>query len=320
MKSQTYMQQARALGTEVEFRIEAKSQDDAESIFKQLWLKTEKFQNQFSRFISSSEISRLNANHGHKTEISKDLIALLNKALELSQITKGLFNPFCLPLVQKAGYVESLDSGSSHAPIDYTKRIIANFDDIIIGKDWAKIPKNTAIDLGGIGKGYLADELSKYLDRLGIEYYNLSIGGDLVEKGKPKNQKWDVDVPSAVNNKITAHYQSDHNKFALATSGLSRSLDGNKQLHLIDPRTQNLAESSFLTCSVASNECVLADVIASCILIDGINFAKKMLKLNLITGVLLQGKEQTKIEVLGEGFKLINNKSHSKMSVGTSYA
>lgn len=320
MREQTYLQQARALGTQVEFRIDQSNKEDAESIFRHLWLKTERFQNRFSRFIPTSEVSKLNANHGNKTKISDDFAKILDKTVELAKLTEGIFNPFCLPLVQKAGYTTSLDSLNSQAPIDYTDRVLSDIDELTIGQSWAMIPKNSAIDLGGIGKGYLADQLSEYLDRSGVDNYLLSIGGDLVAKGDPRHKKWTIDVPSAIDNRIIARYYPNQNKFSVATSGLARSLDGKKQLHLIDPRSQKLAKSQYLTCSVASIECTFADVIASCILIDGISFAKKMLKLNIISGVLLQGKAHNSVDILGEGFMLENNHTYSKKKVSNIHA
>lgn len=320
MRTQTFMQQARALGTEVELRIGVENQASADSIFKQLWLKTEKFQNQFSRFLSSSEVSKLNANHGHNTEISESFVRLLKKATELSVLTNGIFNPFCLPLVQKAGYIKSLDSLNPQTPIDYTDRTFDDIKNLKVGVDWAKIPKNSALDLGGIGKGYLADELSNYLDRYGVVNYCLSIGGDLVAKGKTQGQNWSVDVPSAMDNRIIAKYYSNQNKFSVATSGLARSLDGAIQPHLIDPRTRELAKSPFVTCSVASDKCVFADVIASCILIDGISIAKRMLKLNVITGVLLQSKKEADKVILGEGFELMTDKNFTPKQLGIIHA
>lgn len=320
MRKQTFLQQARALGTQVEFRIDCYNKEDAESIFRQLWLKTERFQNRFSRFIPTSELNKLNTDHGHKTNISDDFAKILKKTIELSQLTEGIFNPFCLPLVQKAGYTTSLDLQNPQTPINYANRVLSDIDGLTIGQNWAKIPKNSALDLGGIGKGYLADELSRYLDRSGVDSYLLSIGGDLVVKSDPRNKNWAIDVPSALDNQIIARYYPDQNKFSVATSGLSRSLDGKKQPHLIDPRSQKLAKSQYLTCSVASPDCTFADVIASCILIDGISFAKKMLKLNIISGVLLQGKEPSNVDILGEGFMSVNNQTYSKMKVSGTHA
>ncbi|HMS23878.1 MAG TPA: FAD:protein FMN transferase [Candidatus Saccharibacteria bacterium] len=302
MKHTTFSQQARALGTNIEFRLNIDSEKTANVIFKKLWVQTENFQNRFSRFLRSSELTKLNQNHGHKTAISNNLVRILNKTAELSDLTEGVFNPFCIPLLQKAGYIKSLDSLNSNPAIDYTDRKVVDTKELKIGSNWALIPKNTAIDLGGIGKGYLADELSGYLDRVGIENYCLSIGGDLVAKGKSNNKKWSIDVPSATSSNMTAGCQSKLNKFAVATSGLARTVNGKRQPHLIDPRTQTLAKSPYITCSVISEDCVSADVIASCILICGTAFAKKMLELNKIKGVLLQGENQNNMLIMGTGF------------------
>ncbi len=304
MKNVIYMQSARALGTKLELQITAPNESSADKLFISLWQKVENFQNQFSRFLTSSELTIFNTKAGNEVKVSKEFHALLKKSKDLYLASGGLFNPFILPSLNRIGYVTSFGGRETRlSAINYSSRILESYSKLDIGKDWAKIPNNTALDFGGIGKGYLADKLADTLDSIGMSEYCLSIGGDIIAKNtKTKTQK--INIQSLENpSKIVGQYIGVDDKFAVATSGLSRSKNGKTQYHLIDPRTGNLAKSKFQMCSVAASDATTADVMASCVLIGGENFAKKILRKGIVKGVILQDKAGTNgVKLMGEGF------------------
>ena len=309
MKSVVYMQTANALGTKLELQIAAPDQPSAEKLFITLWQIVENFQNQFSRFLTTSELTIFNTKAGSKVKVSKEFHDILKKSKELAITSDGLFNPFILPSLNRVGYIASFGaSGEQLSTIDYSSRVFENYSKLVIGKDWAKIPNNTAIDLGGIGKGYLADKLADALDSIGTPEYCLSIGGDIIAKN-PTSRKQKIKIQSLEDPDNTfGQYNNVDDKFAVATSGLSRNKDNKTQYHLIDPRTGNLAKSKYQMCSVAASGATTADVMASCVLIGGENFAKKILSKGIVKGILLQDKiERNGVKLMGNGFRISRN-------------
>src|SRR5665213_543385 len=109
------------------------------------------FENQFSRFLETSELTAFNNQAGSKVQSSQTFLKLLKKCKELSVKADGLYNPFILPALQRAGYINSWTDKSNKTKIDYTNRNVVNIRSLIIGDSWAKIPKDTALDFGGIG-------------------------------------------------------------------------------------------------------------------------------------------------------------------------
>lgn len=317
MKNVIYMQSARALGTKLELQITSPNKSSADKVFISLWKKVENFQNQFSRFLTSSELTIFNTKAGNKVKVSKEFHEVLEKSKELAIVSDGLFNPFILPSLNKIGYITSFNSGEERlSTINYSSRMLESYSKLVIGKDWAKIPNNTAIDLGGIGKGYLADKLADTLDSIGMPEYCLSIGGDIIAKNsKTKTQK--IKIQSLEDpDKTVGQYISVDDKFAVATSGLSRNKNSKTQYHLIDPRTGNLAKSQFQMCSVAASDATTADVMASSVLIGGENFAKKILRKSIVKGILLQDKlERNGVKLMGNGFSISRtNKNIAKIN------
>ncbi len=316
MKLQSYQQSAKALGSTVTIILRAHDQDIAEKLFERLWQDIALFQQQFSRFESSSELSIFNKNAGSKTIISNELEDILKKVQYFAQITDGLFNPFILPELHRIGYHKSITS-TEKGKINYSDRRITSITGLTIGKGWGKIPSNTAIDLGGIGKGYLADKLGESLDKKQINNYCISVGGDIIAEGTGlENKQWSIPVVSIRDSSSdVAIIKPSMKKFAVATSGSYRTRpDGTKQHHLINP----ISGKKFTTnkiCTVLSKHTTSADVIASCILLGGKKLATKMTRESIIIGALIQSLDKNNrvsTERVGQMFETIQKSGHTK--------
>ena len=308
------MQSARALGSLVELRIVCRSRSQAESIFSMLWSKIEQFQNEFSRFLPESDLTQFNSQAGKKVPISAVFHDLLKKVQYYNVLSHGLYNPFILPAVQAAGYVKSLDRSSlSDAAIIYDKAHVVDGSHLRVGADWAKIPKDTAIDLGGIGKGYLADLCAELLNPH-TNNYCLSMGGDIITSGTNNGDSWNVMVASPVNSvDNSANVVCESKMYAVATSGLRRNVSGRLQEHIIDPRTAKLAQCQYEMCTIIAKHAATADVLASCALIGDADFIKTLIKDKIIIGVLLQSKadDSPRIKMYGSGFRLVEDSQRS---------
>ena len=279
---------------------------EVNKIFENLWEKIFNFERQFSRFLPKSELTSFNRLQGIRTTVSPEFKDLLINAKNFAVETKGLFNPFILPALQKAGYKKSATPGfENDVQIDYTDRRVVDFDRIEIGDDWATIPYGTALDMGGIGKGYLEDQLREFLDKLPIQGYWMSMGGDVATKGKDENgnnlslniqdannlegaSKWIVDCPIEYS--------------ATATSGIFRRKNQYSDKtwnHIIDPITLKSVVTDVRLATVCADNAIRSDVLASCAVILGSKKAPDFLKKHGIISALLQCTDKN-----GESFEL----------------
>ncbi|MCA9349009.1 FAD:protein FMN transferase [Candidatus Saccharibacteria bacterium] len=297
-----FQQSGQALGSNIDLRIEANNPDQANKVFKSLWDKIFSFEAKFSRFKVESELSKFNARAGKEVEISEDFAKFLEKVKQMSRLTDGLFNPFVLPALQRAGYTRSLIDDNLSGT-DYSQRMIANWSALELGVGRAKIPRGTAIDIGGIGKGYLADSLAGWLDESGTEVYCLSLGGDIIARGGT----WPIYIQSAKKRaEDVAVYETDRSRFAVATSGQTRQQNGRLQSHQIDVSTGELSLSEFEIATVVSETATIADVLASLALMRGRDFARRFVESGHLQAILLQSSD--KVYVDGEGIQLLGNK------------
>jgi thiamine biosynthesis lipoprotein len=288
-----YQQQFKALGSEVAITLVG-SQYEAyvTSIFNELHIKVDDFEKRFSRFITSSELTFFNSSAGQKTRLSLQFIDLLKVARDLSIKTEGIYNPFILPDLQRAGYMSSWNN--DYDPIDYSERKLFYPGDIEIYDDSAKIPTSSAIDFGGIGKGYLLDQLHNYLLNLELDGYWVSLGGDIICFGYDHHETdWQILVQDANSpDKTVGKFSNNDGHFlAIATSGVTKRKgvhQGKAWHHIIDPRTGQPAKTDILTATITADSAKVADVYCKCIVIEGIEEAVKLKSKALIQSYLLQ--------------------------------
>jgi len=294
-------QSGQSLGSEILLTIIVRDEQYGEIIFSHLWDKIYKFNNRFSRFLKDSELTKVNLANGKETKVSNEFIELLKEAKRYIKETDGLFNPFILPALQEVGYIGSFPNFNKFDEnLDFTKRSSSySYEDIVIKDNFVTIPKNSALDFGGIGKGYMADKLADYLDLKGIKNYWISLGGDIVCSGRDiDDHNWSIAIAGDKKNLVVDYIENvDGKRLALATSGVVRR-KGADWHHLIDPRTLKSSNSNIQIASIAGSSSTATDIFASCLIIDGDKYINKIKgKKGLFKAIIqVREKDQSKIK------------------------
>ena len=110
----------------------------------------------WSRFIPSSEISRLNHAEGRPCLVSEETRLLVRRALDAFTVTAGRFDPTLLGAVLRAGYVESVDG--SMALVELVARDRSAFSAILADKS----PNVKVFEKGKHKKDDIEKEFHKY--------------------------------------------------------------------------------------------------------------------------------------------------------------
>ncbi len=290
-----YHQSKIALGGEVTLNLVSKLDiKSIDKIYLELWSYIDNFEIRFSRFKHDSELSRFNRGAGTKQYVGQEFIDILMVSKKYYEITKGLFNPFILPALQKAGYNKSFVNKSEDNLDDFSKRAVIKANLIKLGSDWAMIPYGSAIDFGGIGKGYLADKLTDIIKNYDVEGYWLSLGGDIVVNGvSSKSTNWIIDIQDATKPKeIVGKLKLPKNFYSgVATSGTikRKGIHNNKKWHhIIDPRTLEPAITDIKSVTIATKSGIEADILATCAVILGYKKALIFLKEHKVKAALIQ--------------------------------
>ncbi len=230
----------------------------------------------FSRFRPTSELSQLNLSAGSWFQASKDMLALLHEAIEMYSLTDGFFNPSILGALKMIGYDRSMDEIRKIERLpglnDYTW-VSPPFEEIILDDQNSRVflPQGVQIDLGGIGKGWIAEQaaqrLAKYAPACAV-----SAGGDMAMLGLPAGENhWQVTLedPRDVERDLAVFRIGPG---ALATSTVTRRhwIQGDEERnHIIDPRAGLSVQSEWLSVSVFAPRASQAEAFAKAILIAG---------------------------------------------------
>lgn len=306
---QTVHQTRTALGTSITLLMVTElDQQATNEIFRQLWLKILWFEKRFSRFLPDSEISQFNQAAGTRQYISPEFHDILVVARDMSTLSGGLFNPFILPALQRAGYKQSfLASYGTDRSHDYSDRSVVGMDALKMGDDWAEIPYGTTIHIGGCGKGYIGDELVKAMQAFPkVVGYWFSIGGDVVAYGTDcYGAPWTIQIDSAKRGRtyagsvvMTAQESRSGKAVAVATSSVTKRKgvhNGKPWHHIIDPRTGQPSDSDVITATVKAGSLTEADVTASNVIIVGSAQADEYCREHSrsVEGMLLQRQDRS---------------------------
>ena len=196
-----------------------------------------------SDYRPDSELRRLTRDHppGLAIPVSADLHAVLLPAADLARATRGAFDVTVAPLTRV--WRRARRRGELPAPRTLERaRARVGHAALLVQRDEPRVVLargDLDLDLGGIAKGHVLDEVLATLAAGGVTSALVDAGGDLAASGPPPGRAaWRValaDVPGLPDG---ASLDLVHG--ALATSGdrfQRLELDGLVRSHLVDPRT-----------------------------------------------------------------------------------
>ena len=235
-----------------------------------------------SDYMSDSELSRLSSNSGSSNfyPISKDLFRVLVASQKLARETRGGFDitvgPFSR-LWRIARFRKALPSKlkllNAQKRVGYEKLILDAKNERAKLIEYAMV-----LDLGGIAKGYAADQMLSVIKDNGIKRCLIDAGGDLVIGEPPSGKKgWSIDVGGKTHHQLPKLLLSN---CSISTSGDIEQfleVDGTFYSHIIDPRTA-IGLSSRSQVTVIAKNGMTSDSLASACLVLGFDASLGVLK------------------------------------------
>ena len=230
----------------------------------------------WSRFLATSEISRLNRAGGRWVPISSATAALLALMRDGHAASDGLFDPSILAAVDAAGYDRSMDWP---APGDVLPRLdgqprppaVPGLASLRIEAGRARLGAGIGVDPGACGKGLAADLVAEAVVQAGAAGVLVSVGGDVAVRGAaPDDRGWGV--------RVTGPQDGDVALLAVTGGGVAtsaswrrrwRRADGTVAHHVIDPRTGRPATSAVVQATVLAGSAAWAEVMATTVLVGG---------------------------------------------------
>lgn len=229
----------RAMGTTFEVVVVGTGDDAARlrAAAEEALALVDRLEEQLSVFLSTSEVSRLNARAAREAvEVEPGLYALLQRALRLHRDTGGAFDVALDPLMEAWGFRGAPPRDPRRA------RRLSGTDllDLCDGRVRFR-REGVRIDLGGIGKGYALDRAAACLRARGIPCAFLHGGTSTVYAlGAPPGEPgWQVGLvdPRDEEHRLGTLWLRDRALSVSGSQGRVVQKDGRAIGHVIDPRT-----------------------------------------------------------------------------------
>ena len=197
-----------------------------------------------SDYRASSELmSACREAFNHPVRLSDDLYKILASSLELAEQSGGAFDVTVGPVVRlwrRARRLEALPDPQALAEA----RALVGYDKLHLEARNRTVKldrEGMLIDLGGIAKGYAADEAMKVLKRHGITQALVAAGGDsVVSRPPPGARGWRIGISTADSSASSPARYLWLRDAAVSTSGDEEQfveIAGVRYSHIVDPRT-----------------------------------------------------------------------------------
>lgn len=251
----------KAMGTEYFVSVVCNSEELAKKMFALATQNIQSFEERFSRFLPTSELSLLNDKK--KMVVSEIFLKATLKAYDLFVETKGIFNP--LVQIARFGYDKTFDDIENNKNLENEDYYDIDFNSTLLDTHTSKIHLNRGqkLDFGGFLKGYLAEIIAKKIKNYSenIEGVIVNIGGDIHTQGLDKDgNKFVFNIYNPILNKedvvVTLHNQS------LATSGTYKRkwfMFGKKMHHILDISGKKNPKSNIISASIIHKDGAVAE-------------------------------------------------------------
>ena len=229
------------------------------------------FENILSRTVEGSDVWRINQAQGAPVQVAAETAACIQASLGYSRSTQGLFDI-------TIGAVSSLwDFHNNVKPDDSAIQEALSH----VGYENVQVQDNTVtladpqakIDLGGIAKGFIADDLHDFFVEAGCKSGIINLGGNIMLIGtKEDGSPWHVGVQDPNDARNVCIASADCADESVVTSGLYERYfeqDGVMYYHILDPRTGYPAQTDLLASSICSKKSIDGDALATALFIMG---------------------------------------------------
>lgn len=259
----------------------------------------EQYESLFSATLEGSEIWNINHSGGKKTAVSYDTALLIQSALYYCDQSHGVLDLTLRPIAEEWNISEQMKMAADAIDYEYYVPSEQTLSELLTHVDYKNVlltdekgteikhtdalskdanyfvtltDNQSAIDLGFIAKGYIADGLKAYLLSEGIENGIISLGGNILLIGsKPDDSPFNVGIQKpfgAANEVITTIQESDNS--AVSSGCYERYFitdnyekDGTIYHHIFDTTTGCPVQNDLLGVTIISNSSMEGDALST---------------------------------------------------------
>ncbi|MVO08315.1 FAD:protein FMN transferase [Flavobacterium sp. TP390] len=285
---QLHKKKASLLGSPFEITVVATDSINGEQFCNLAINEVKRIEHLISDWIPSSQISKVNQNAGVKAiAVDEEVFNLVERSIKVSQLTNGAFDISYASMDR----IWKFDGSMKEMPteIEIKKSVErVGYQKILLNPEEKTIflkEKGMKLGLGGIGQGYIADQIKALLISKGCTSGIVNVSGDINTWGFQINgEPWTVAIVNPLNKeKVFATFPLIDS--AVETSGSYEkyvTFNGKRYSHIIDPRSGYPA-SGIISVSVFAKQTEIADALATGVFVLGVDVGMNLI--NQINGI-----------------------------------
>lgn len=268
--------------------------DGTVELYSQMFQRLKEIEQVFSVNLAASNLSQVNQAAGiAPVAVPEEVILVLQKALDIAEATGGAFDPTIGPLVKLWG----IGSDNSQVPSqEAIHKAMALVDYRLVEIDpqlgTVYLPKQgMALDLGGIAKGYAADQLVVMAQEAGVERAIIDLGGNIYAYGtKADGSTWRVGVKDPASPAGTPALALAVKNRSVVTSGMYERFfeqEGIRYHHILNPATSFPVWNDIQSVTIVSESSLLADALSTSVFVLGREKGLQLLESQDAEGVII---------------------------------
>lgn len=230
--------------------------------------------------ISSDKGDIYKVNQSKSQNVSEETAALIERSLEVSEMTEGAFDITILPLMQEWGFTDENYKVPDEDTLE-TVRTGVDYRNVNVSGTEVSLDSTTSIDLGGIAKGYTSAKIIDIMKDHGVSSAIVSLGGNVQSLGtKPDGSLWRVALQDPENPDGYFGVLESRDQAIITSGGYERYFEkgGKTWHHILDPTTGYPADSGILSSTIISADGTLADGLSTALYVMGLDRAEALWK------------------------------------------
>ncbi|HET9531002.1 MAG TPA: FAD:protein FMN transferase [Blastocatellia bacterium] len=228
-----------------------------------------------SDYRETSELTKVSREaHGRWVKVSDDLYRVLETSQKLAVETRGAFDITIGPVVRLWRHARRTGRMPDAERLERARRLVG-YDKLYLDERTRSVrldKQGMLLDLGGIAKGYAADQALDVLRRYGIRRALVAAGGDIAVNDPPPGKRgWAIAVAPL---ETSAGPPLQHlllSNRAVSTSGDREQyveIDGIRYSHIVDPESAYGVKGSG-SVTVVAGDCTTSDSLATAVSVLG---------------------------------------------------
>ncbi len=266
----------------------------------------EKYEKLFDKNNSASDIAKINSSSETFINVDSDTIEIIKDSIEYSNLTKGKFDITISPLTDLWNIRNNNGVVPANTDINNILKNI-NYKDIIIKNNAIKLSNAySAIDLGGIAKGYIADKIKDYMLSRNVTSAIIDLGGNILTIGTKSNvSDFNIGIKKPFSDSTEYIATVSINDRTIVTSGIYERYfekDGKIYHHILDTATGYPVENNLYSVTIISDKSEYADALSTGIFSLGLDEGKDLIdSLDNVEAIFVTNENKL---ILSDGLKI----------------